>query len=130
MQNFKDYHLSNVSGTMTPIQGASVLVTLNGVNATLYSDNGVTAQANPMTTDVNGQYSFYAADGRYLVTITKAGYNTATRDVILDDPANANAIKVNTAVAADDAVPLAQKQARKESIRIATTLAEVAAVVW
>jgi len=32
----------------------SVLVKIGGQNATIYSDDGVTAQANPMTSDSNG----------------------------------------------------------------------------
>jgi hypothetical protein len=34
--------------------GLSVLVKIGGQNATIYSDDGVTAQANPMTSDSNG----------------------------------------------------------------------------
>lgn len=52
--------------------GVSVAVTVaaTGELATIYSDNGVTTQPNPMTTDAKGAYLFYAADGSYIITIT------------------------------------------------------------
>jgi len=69
--------------------GATVLVqsypALNTVS--IYSDNSGTAKANPTTTDTNGQFSFYAADGRYQVTISGPGIATQViSDVLLDDP--------------------------------------------
>lgn len=74
----------------TAVAGASVLVkTLAGVTATIYSDNGVTTQANPITTDSNGRFAFYAADGRYSLTISKTGVidtQTLTDIVFLGDP--------------------------------------------
>jgi hypothetical protein len=50
-----------------PLSGASVTVYLAGTAtpATLYSDNGVTTSTNPVTTDSNGRFSFYIADGLY-----------------------------------------------------------------
>jgi hypothetical protein len=35
--------------------------------ATLYSDNGVTTTSNPLTTDNDGEYSFYAANDTYKI---------------------------------------------------------------
>jgi hypothetical protein len=58
----------------------------DGTLAALYSDDGVTAQANPMRTDANGEFSFYAADGVYSITLAKNGHTTRTiRDVRLFD---------------------------------------------
>lgn len=70
------------------VEGAHVAVTdVNGNPAALYSDNGVTAQANPVVTDANGYFSFYAADGRYTLTITGRGFSTRQiADVLLEDP--------------------------------------------
>lgn len=88
MQKYHDTVQSRNSGR--PVSGASVLVkTLAGVTATIYSDNGVTPVSNPLTTDANGYFSFYAADGRYTLTISGAGIDTRTiSDVLLEDPAD------------------------------------------
>lgn len=72
MQKYQNNVTNNFG---VPIQGASVLVTTYpaGATATIYSDNGVTAQPNPMTTNNLGSFAFYAADGHYSLQITGAG---------------------------------------------------------
>lgn len=85
-------YLKNRFGTA--LAGASVQITnaTTGAAAALYSDNGVTALAsNTLTTDSNGKYSFYAANGRYTRTTTAANYVTdADADsILLFDPADA-----------------------------------------
>ena len=70
------------------IQSASVFVYEAGTSvlATLYEDNGSTITTNPVTTDSNGLFEFYADDGRYDISIVKAGYATVTiLDLLLDD---------------------------------------------
>jgi hypothetical protein len=63
-----------------------------GNPATLYSDNGVTVKANPTTTNADGEYSFYAANGTYSLTISNPGYTTETRTgVLLYDAADGSA---------------------------------------
>lgn len=64
----------------SPVAGASVQVNQypSGTPATIYSDNGVTPAANPLTTDVNGAFAFYAADGRYQLVISGTNITTAT----------------------------------------------------
>lgn len=74
--------------TGLPIQGASVQINTypGGAAATIYSDNGVTQATNPLTTDANGQYSYYAADGHYQEVISGPNISTQTiNDVILLD---------------------------------------------
>lgn len=68
--------------------GLSVLVKIGGQNATIYSDNGATVQANPMTSDSSGGISFYAANGTYdLSLVAASGAVTALRSqIILFDP--------------------------------------------
>lgn len=68
--------------------GLSVLVKIGGQNATIYSDNGTTVQANPMTSDSSGGISFYAANGTYdLSLVAASGAVTALRSqIILFDP--------------------------------------------
>lgn len=69
------------------ILGARVAVSLaNGSLATIYSDNGVTTQPNPITTDGNGYFAFYAADGRYDLRITAVGIKPVIQnDILLED---------------------------------------------
>lgn len=70
------------------IPNASVTVRdANGATATLYSDNALTPLANPVTTNLDGEYSYYAANGRYSETIVAAGQTTETvSDLLLHDP--------------------------------------------
>ncbi|MCO6445180.1 MAG: carboxypeptidase regulatory-like domain-containing protein, partial [Anaerolineae bacterium] len=74
------------------IAQASVLVKTypGGVTATIYSDDGVTETTNPLTTDANGRFSFYAADGRYQLVISKTGVieQLTLTDILLHDPAD------------------------------------------
>lgn len=86
------------------IPGVSITVrTLAGALAVIFSDNGVTPQANPFTTNSLGELSFYAADGRYRVTGIINGQEVVLdRDVLLEDladvdDANFNVITANTA---------------------------------
>ena len=72
-----------------PVANASVQVNLYpaGTAATIYSDNGITVAANPLTTDTNGSFSLYAADGRYQFVISGANIQTQTlNDVLIVDP--------------------------------------------
>jgi hypothetical protein len=74
--------------TGAPVANASVQVNAQGGGAaTIYSDNGVTPATNPLTTDTNGAFSFYAADGRYQIVISGANIQTQTvNDILLVDP--------------------------------------------
>lgn len=86
MQKFRD---AVASLTGAPVGGASVQVNVQstGLPATIYSDNGVTQAANPLTTDaVTGAFSFYAADGRYQLVISGTNITTTTiNDILLTD---------------------------------------------
>lgn len=86
MQKYQDAIVNGSTGR--PVTGASVAVAvLNGGAATIYSDNGVTQTSNPLTSDSNGRFSFYAADGRYSLAITGAGITaTNVSDILLEDP--------------------------------------------
>lgn len=73
------------------VAGASVLVKTYpaGTTATIYSDDGVTTQTNPITTNALGRFAFYAEDGRYSLVISKTGVIsqlTLTDSVLLLDP--------------------------------------------
>lgn len=84
------YNNSVAKKTGAALSGVSVRVTnaTTGALATIYSDNGVTTQTNPMTTDTNGNYGFYAADGRYVLTFSGSTFTTFTIPVLLEDPAD------------------------------------------
>jgi len=89
MQKFTDIVLAaSGGGTASPLGNATVTVTqaIGGATAAIYSDNGVTPLANPFTADNTGRVSFYAADGRYTITVAKTGFTTVTiADIILED---------------------------------------------
>jgi hypothetical protein len=83
MQLFTD-HVQDQYGNA--ISGASVLISQDGSPATIYSDNGVTPKANPLTTGSNGEYSFYAAGGTYIPTVTTSAGSLVSHAVTLFDP--------------------------------------------
>lgn len=57
------------------LPNASVTVlTLTGEKAELFADNFGTPLANPVTTNKQGEFEFYAANGRYSLQILAAGY--------------------------------------------------------
>lgn len=71
-----------------PISGVSVRVVTFPVaaDATIYSDDGITQTTNPLTTDANGRFSYYAADGRYSEQLSGAGITPLTvTDILLQD---------------------------------------------
>lgn len=72
------------------IEAASVYVYDQGTSnlSTIYSDNGITVTTNPQVTNSLGEFSFYAADGRYDIKMVKTGTVTQNlKDIILFDPA-------------------------------------------
>lgn len=81
----KKFYDSILAGT--PLSGlAAASVTVYNANTltkpTLYSDNGITPLANPVTTGADGSFSFFVADGLYDLTIAKTGYTTETLEDI------------------------------------------------
>jgi len=70
------------------VPGASITVRRSdGSLATIYNDNGITPRGNPFAAGQDGEYSFYAENGRYSITVVAAGYATETiADVLLHDP--------------------------------------------
>ena len=100
MQKYQDLVLNRYGDG---IAGASVTVYQQGTLtlATIYSDNGVTTKANPTTTDAYGRFSFYAADGRYDLTVSGSGLTTTTQsDILLEDPTYANAMTLSSLILA------------------------------
>jgi len=68
-----------------PISAASVTVKKagTGTDASLYSDETLlSATGNPMTTEVDGSYLAYAANGKYDLTFAKAGVTFDSTDSV------------------------------------------------
>jgi hypothetical protein len=86
----KKYYDSVASSVGKPVVGASVQVLVSGTTtvASIFSDAaGSLAIINPILTDGNGYFEFYAADGRYTLVITGPGIVGKTiADIIIDDP--------------------------------------------
>jgi hypothetical protein len=80
MQKYQN-NIADRSGNA--VAGLTVTVTLQagGGLATIYSDNAGSVAANPLTTDSNGYFEFYAADGRYNIDAPGGGYH----DVLIAD---------------------------------------------
>ncbi len=88
MQAYQNTALVTSNGNVIPWAGASCAVYLTGTLtlAVIYSDNGVNTTINPLTTTATGNIFFYAADGRYDVTVSGSGYTTVTTsDILLSD---------------------------------------------
>jgi hypothetical protein len=68
-----------------PISGVSILVKLNGTEtpASLYSDKALTQGiGNPVTSEADGSYLFYAVNGSYDLVFTKAGFTFDATDSV------------------------------------------------
>lgn len=85
---------SRILSTGAPAPLATITVKDHGTDTltTLFSDDGVTPKANPTTADANGYFFFYAANGRYDVTVDpveQVDVATPTytlADILLYDP--------------------------------------------
>jgi hypothetical protein len=99
-----------------PVAGATVTVTTAaGASAALYAGNGTSPiVGNTLVTGADGEYRFYAPNGRYTLTIAAPGFASEARELVLQDPAEDAWILVEefgsvdtTGVAAADAAVLA-----------------------
>jgi hypothetical protein len=88
MQRYFDV-VQTTAGNAIPGALVYVYVGSTTVLATLFADNGVTAAPNPLTTNTDGEYAFYAANGTYTLQIAATGYAGETKPgVVLFDPSN------------------------------------------
>jgi len=89
MQQFFDV-IQSTTGMALPNTQVTVYNS-SGALATLYSNNGVTLKGNPVTTNSDGEYFFYAANGTYSISYSATGYVSEARTgIILYDPADAS----------------------------------------
>lgn len=67
-----------------PVLGVSITIYLTGTTtpATLYSDDGVTLLANPVTTEPDGSYDFWITPGTYDLVPVKAGITFDLTDYV------------------------------------------------
>jgi hypothetical protein len=89
MQRREENVAARLNGnSLQPLSDVSITVIddKTGLPASLYSDNGVTPLAQPIKTDLNGYYGYYAANGEYTETFTSLRIATFTRKVVLADP--------------------------------------------
>ncbi len=101
MQKYTDVVISQDGAAL---EGITVTVKTypGAVTATIYSDDGITPATNPLTTDANGRFSFYAADGHYSLVVSGTSVNGTTittytiDDILLEDPSDENAITCTT----------------------------------
>jgi hypothetical protein len=101
---------------------ADVRVTVynsSGGAATLYSDNGVTPKANPVTTNADGEYSFYAANGTYSAAFSSSAYVNETRTgILLYDPADGTAVQIGYNEGGTGAVTRTVQAKLQESVSV------------
>jgi hypothetical protein len=85
MQHYSSQAFTDIG---KPAGGASIAVKLAGTNtnATIYLDDGITVKSNPFITNNLGLFDFYAASGKYDITIsgTQITSYTLTNQVIYD----------------------------------------------
>lgn len=89
MQQHADV-VTDLKGNVVPNAEVRVLL-LDGSLATVYPANGGQAGSNPVMTDANGLFKFYAPNGRYKTEIS-IGNNTfaGDPDIVLFDPVEAS----------------------------------------
>jgi len=73
--------IKNGARVLTPLVGGLVTVTaIDGSPVDIFDANGGLPRTSDLLTDINGAFSFYAADGRYTISLD---YGEATRLHIL-----------------------------------------------
>lgn len=98
MQRFESNVISLVGPPfvgLTPVPGvglnvdgftATILTFPALTTASIFSDNGITVKANPITVDSDGGFFFYAANGRYQINLLKAGIiSRSFPDILVSD---------------------------------------------
>lgn len=113
------------------VSGASVLVTDSvGAPASLYAGPTPTsgAQANPIITDADGEYAFYAPNGRYSISVTARGFiGDAATDLLLYDPSEPYT-PIDATISDSAASAFASKQAAAASAAAAAASSDQTAL--
>lgn len=84
-------NVTDQTGRVIATATVTVYIAGTATPATIYSDNGVNLQVNPIVVNpTDGSYTYYAANGRYTEVITASGYTFAgaqSTDLTLFDQA-------------------------------------------
>lgn len=122
MQRYQDVIVQK-NGAVVSGVSVSVQVYPGGAPATIYSDDGVTVTANPLTTDANGAFEFYAADGHYQLVVSGSGITPKTiSGITLADGSKAGDSALSAAASAADS-------ARSQGLALASQVAAAASAV-
>lgn len=92
-------YINNVQDTFgNAVESVTVTIRTNpgGVLATIFSDNAGSAKANPFTNDSDGEFFFYAADGRYDIELTGPITETKSDIRLLDVLTTGTTLRINT----------------------------------
>ena len=109
MQKYIGYAIAKfddgTTGNVIAAAAAEVRVTGTGSLATLYATNstGGATLSNPLTTDSNGKFEFYAENNRYNITLSKSGttiVDSSLTDIVLYDVEDGGA-QIKTAYEAE-----------------------------
>jgi hypothetical protein len=87
--------LTSTTQVQASYPGCSITVIIHGGGAaTIYSDNANTPLANPFTSTLSGQWTFFAANGRYDITLSGGGLPSSVTysDVVLFDAASVGGV--------------------------------------
>ena len=84
MQKYSDV-IQDRNGNV--IGAATITVTdyPSGTTSTTYATDAIGSNTNPITANSNGEFSFYAKDGSYTLTVSKSGITQATKIITLRD---------------------------------------------
>lgn len=109
------------------IPNASVLVKdTAGTVVAIYSTAEYGELSNPFTTDILGNFSFYAANGRYNLTFSKDGTVIGTEtDVLLYDPEDPGPTVPTALLASEDGASLVGYKTASESEDTTTVKAQL-----
>lgn len=113
------YQNSYAGPTGIVIAGATVSVMKpDGSAATIYSDNGVTPITS-LVTARDGEFAFYAANGRYRIILSKFGLrDEVVEDVLLFDPADNGSAQVGFVAAGAGAVARTAQDKMRETVSV------------
>jgi hypothetical protein len=93
MQKYQNA-ITNTNGDVVPNAIVTVTVYGTGLPASLYTGNGTgLLPSNVVATDSQGEFSFYAANGRYSYSVAATNYTAEVyTDFLLFDPASTGAV--------------------------------------
>ena len=129
----RDYVIDNFG---RPVSGASVSVKIAGTanDAALFSDDALTAGvSNPLTTEADGSFYAYAANGKYDLVVTKTGYTgdpTDTSGLVLWDEQITKTVTATYSQSLNDYILLADASSAPFTINLLALSGVAAGRPW